>query len=79
MCICTNAMNYHWLMEQLKEIEDSELNQLLYANSCWLHSRRILQKKICIVNSKLKCLPNVQQTKTTTKNSIVVKVFSPLL
>lgn len=63
MYICTNAMTYHWLMmEQLKEIEDSELNQLLYANSCWLNNRRILQKNICIVNSKLKCLPIVQQT-----------------
>lgn len=50
MCICANAMNYHWLMvEQLKEIEDSELNQLLYANSCWLHSRRIVQKKYVLL------------------------------
>lgn len=80
MYICTNAMTYHWLMvEQLKEIEDSELNQLLYANSYRLHSRRILQKNVCIVTSKLKCLRNVQQTKSTTKNGIVIKIFSPLL
>lgn len=72
-------MNYHWLVELLKEIEDQEFSHfVLLANICWLCDGRVLQGIFCILNSKSKRLPHAPKSKTNKKNDITMEVFISL-